>query len=153
MIRQLLSAAALFGSKWTSIDAEHPARQAPPYVAIVGEWRGTSTCVDRKLAPACNDEVTVYTFTHAKQSSDTIVHVLADKIVNGVRESMGEFDLIFVSATHSWRYELSTPRVHAEWSFTPNGSQLDGALVTLPERAAVRRVVARKVERGGGSGW
>lgn len=141
-IALLLGAAV--GSQSATLSAQQRPAQEPPYAAVVGEWRGTSTCVNRKLAPACNDEVTVYTFTHAKESSDTVVHLRADKIVNGVQESMGEFDMTFVPSSHSWRYELNT-RVHAEWSFTPNGTQLDGTLVTLPERALIRRVVARKV--------
>ena len=28
--------------------------------AFLGTWRGTSTCVDRELAPACKDEIVVY---------------------------------------------------------------------------------------------
>ena len=58
--------------------------------AIIGTWRGTSTCVDKVTFPACNDEVVVYTVTAIDKSDSVNVH--ADKIVNGKRESMGDYN-------------------------------------------------------------
>ena len=64
----------------------------------------TRPCTDRVVAPACNDEVVVYVFSQG-QDTDT-VHWQADKIVNGERGTMGEFDLRFDPAEACWR-ELS----------------------------------------------
>ena len=39
---------------------EAPGQGAAPVDEIVGTWRGSSVCVDRQAAPACNDEQVVY---------------------------------------------------------------------------------------------
>ena len=47
---------------------------------IVGEWRGTSLCTNRELAPACKDETVRYVFTGPIGGTNTY-HLVADKLV------------------------------------------------------------------------
>jgi hypothetical protein len=60
-------------------------------VDIIGSWRGTSQCVDKMHFPACKDEQVIYDVVAKGRARDTVT-VRADKIVNGVREFMAEFD-------------------------------------------------------------
>ena len=76
--------------------------QAGP-AQLIGTWRGTSTCTDRVAAPACNDETVVYEFSAGPKPG--LVHWKADKIVNGQREPMGEFDLAYDKTDACWKAE------------------------------------------------
>jgi len=115
-----------------------------PADAIVGEWRGTSLCTNRELAPACKDESIVYLFTPLPSDGAPKVHLDASKIVDGKAAPMGEFDLTWEAGEASWSVEFSTPRVHARWSFTVNGDELAGTLVELPSKAQLRKVDAKR---------
>src|SRR5262249_35173020 len=57
---------------------------------ILGTWRGTSTCGNRLIATACNDEVVLYEVRPADKHK--IVTLKADKIVNAERVTMSELD-------------------------------------------------------------
>jgi hypothetical protein len=110
---------------------------ASPRDAFLGEWRGTSTCTDRKVAPACKDEVVVYRVTPAR--GDT-AHLAAYKIVEGEEQPMGELDFSRNARTGEWTSEFRTPRVHAVWSFRVADTLMTGTLVDVPTGAIVRRV-------------
>src|SRR5262245_41893527 len=84
-------------------------RDDPDPAQLIGTWRGTSTCTDRVAAPACQDETVVYEFTAGPRPGT--VHWAADKVVNGKREPMGEFDLVYVKAESCWKAEFTSPRV------------------------------------------
>jgi hypothetical protein len=58
-------------------------------VALTGDWTGTSLCTDLKAAPACHDETVVYHITEPRENA---VHIVADKIVDGKPEYMGDLD-------------------------------------------------------------
>src|SRR3954451_17796794 len=88
-----------------------PADHSPS--EITGTWRGKSVCTDRVAAPACKDESVVYDFT-AGPTPET-VHWKADKIVDGKRLAMGEFDLVYSRSDSCWTAELTTPRFHMVW--------------------------------------
>lgn len=109
---------------------------------ILGTWRGESICTDRKVAPACKDEVVVFEFRPSPKP-DT-VHLQADKIVNGERGTMGEMDFAWDAGEGCWRSEFETPRAHGYWCLVVAGRELTGALRTLPERARVRRLTIRR---------
>lgn len=109
---------------------------------LIGTWRGTSTCVDRRAAPACHDEVIVYDFTAGAKPGT--VHWKADKVVGGQPELMGEFDLAYDSGDKCWAAEFSSPRVRGRWCLAVDGVHLTGTLRLLPGKETVRRIDARK---------
>src|SRR5258707_2715064 len=104
-------------------------------VAVAGDWIGTSTCTDRKLLPACHDEVVIYHFTPKGEDK---VHVVADKIVDGKPEYMGEFDMTKEGSRLT--YEMG----HALWDFHVDGDHITGTLKVLPGENVVRKVDVRR---------
>jgi len=115
---------------------------AAPVDEIVGTWRGSSICVDRQAAPACNDEQVVYEIS-ASGKPNTVT-VKADKVVDGKRQSMGDLDFTHDSKSGSWTTEFENPRVHALWRLTVTGDALRGTLVLLPSRAVARKMDLKK---------
>ncbi len=109
---------------------------------LTGTWRGRSVCTDRVAAPACKDESVVYDFTPGA-SPDT-VHWKADKIVDGKRITMGEFDLVYSKSDSCWKAELTTPQFHIVWCVAVEGATLKGTATLLPGKQVVRKIEARK---------
>lgn len=109
---------------------------------LIGTWRGTSVCADRVAAPACKDETVIYDFT-AGAKPDT-VHWKADKIVNGERVNMGEFDLVYSTTDACWRAELTSPRFHMIWCVVVDHATLAGTAAILPGKQIVRKIEAKK---------
>ena len=109
---------------------------------LIGTWRGTSTCADRVLAPACRDEVVVYDFTAGAKPGT--VHWKADKVVEGQRELMGELDLVYDPADRCWAAEYSSPRVRVAWCLVVDSAHLTGTGRLLPGKQTVRRIDVRK---------
>ena len=105
---------------------------------LIGLWRGTSTCTDRVAAPACRDETVVYEFTAGSQPGT--VHWLADKVVDGERQTMGELDLAFDAAEACWKAEFSSPRAKMVWRLKVDGTKLSGTGRQLPGNETVRKV-------------
>jgi hypothetical protein len=114
-----------------------------PRDAVLGEWRGTSTCVDRVKHPACKDEVVIYHFT-AKSDDPSAVTLKADKVVDGKVLWMGDFDCNWDAASGAWLAEFQNERAHVLWSFVVHGREIEGTLVDLPDRSLVRRVAVKK---------
>src|SRR5689334_9511974 len=85
-----------------------------PVRAIVGEWRGTSACVDRQAAPACADETVVYEIA-ARPDNANVVTVTADKVVDGTRVPMGDLTFTYDAVHGWWASELENPRVRGAW--------------------------------------
>ena len=108
---------------------------------FLGTWRGTSTCVNRELAPACKDETIVYEVT--RSDTDNEVLLKADKVVDGQRVPMGDLKFQYSEKDGCWRSELDTTRVHAVWCLAIAGGQLTGTLRALPQNADVRKVLAK----------
>lgn len=106
----------------------------PGAAQIVGSWQGTSTCVDPVRFPACRNESVIYDVTAA--GKDTVA-LRADKVVDGVRESMGE--LTFVKqGDGSWVSEFQSQRYHGRWILEIQGDAMTGRLEDLPARTLVR---------------
>jgi len=105
---------------------------------IAGTWRGTSTCVDRQAAPACNDEQVVYEVAAVAGSGDR-VSIQADKIVDGERRNMGtqEYRL---EKDGSWTCEFQSPRVRTAWRLVVDGDRMTGTGTLLPSNAVVRKM-------------
>ena len=124
-----------------------PQGASNPAAAILGEWRGTSLCVDKARDTACRDEQTIYTVDSASTPRGP-VRMQADKIVNGRRLDMGVFRLKYDSVAHVWSQDMHTPSGHdIVWSFAAIGDSLTGTLVDLPGNRLVRRVSARRQVR------
>jgi hypothetical protein len=109
---------------------------------LIGTWRGTSTCADRVAAPACRDEVVVYDFTAGEEPGS--VHWKADKVVDGQRQFMGEFDLVYDTGDRCWAAEFTTPRFRLRWCVVVDGGHLTGTGRQLPEGQTIRKIDARK---------
>lgn len=132
----VICAAVAYASSTRAAQADHPRSE------LIGVWHGTSVCTDRVAAPACKDETVVYDFT-AGAKPET-VHWKADKIVDGKRVTMGEFDLIYNRNDSCWRAELTTPRFQMVWCVVVDGAALRGTAMLLPGKQIVRRIEARK---------
>jgi len=117
----------------------------PPYlqdVDILGSWRGTSTCVDRANFPACKDEHVIYDARQKGTGRDTAT-VRADKVVNGVREFMAEFD--FRRADSTWVAEYQGPRVRIRIVLRVRAAHMTGVLTDEPSGRQVRAIALDRV--------
>lgn len=124
----------------------HAAAAGAARDALIGTWRGTSTCVNREAAPACADEQVVYEIVAVPGKTDEVT-VKPDKIVNGRREPMG--DLTFhpdATTPGRWASEIETPRVHALWFLSVKGDAMSGGLILLPSKTAVRAIELRRAQ-------
>jgi hypothetical protein len=113
-----------------------------PAAGIVGTWHGSSICVDRARDTACKDEEVIYQVDSAASPTGP-VHMRADKVVNGLREPMGAFQLRYDTTTHAWSAELTT-RLHMRWTFETNGDRMSGTLTELPAGRLIRRIAVRR---------
>ena len=109
---------------------------------FLGTWRGTSTCVNRELAPACNDETVVYDVRPSETPNAALLK--ADKIVDGKRVPMGDLEFVYSEKDGCWRSEFSTPRAHGVWCLVIDGPNMTGSLRLLPQNADVRKVQAKR---------
>jgi hypothetical protein len=105
---------------------------------FLGTWHGTSTCVNRQLAPACKDETVVYEVGRADKPGSAVLK--ADKIVDGKRVPMGDLEFVYSETQGCWRAEFTTPRVQGVWCLVVDGKNMTGSLRVLPENAEVRQV-------------
>jgi hypothetical protein len=96
-------------------------------------------------APACNDETVVYEFSAGAKPGT--VHWAADKVVDGKRERMGEFDLAFDTAEACWKADFTSPRVKIVWRLSVDGTHLTGTGRELPGNETVRKIDAKKDDR------
>jgi hypothetical protein len=118
---------------------------APAYaqdVDIVGSWRGTSICVDKVNFPACNDEHVIYDVRRKGSGRDTVT-LRADKIVNGVREFMAEFD--FHRADSTWVAEYQGARVRIRIVLRVRAAHMTGVLTDEPSGRRVRDLTLDRV--------
>ena len=114
-----------------------------PVSLIIGTWHGTSICVDPRTDTACQDEEVIYE-VDAPSGAEGPVRLHMDKVVHGMREDMGTFNLTYDAGTSGWSVDLAT-RIQARWSFHPfGGDWLIGDLHELPSKRLVRRVDARR---------
>jgi hypothetical protein len=114
--------------------------QAP---SLVGTWRGTSTCVDKKNHPACNDEQIIYDAVAHPGFRDSVT-LKADKIVNGQRESMGEMEFA-KQKDGTWRADIQAPRYHLRVDFHVDGTHLTGEMIDLATNQRARVMKAERV--------
>lgn len=111
--------------------------------SIVGSWHGTSTCVDKVHFPACNDEEVIYDVRARSGTADT-VDLRADKVVNGVREFMGE--LVFGRrGDGSWSSVFKNTRVTIRFELSVNGTAMTGRILDVPSERIIRRISLRRL--------
>ena len=134
--RRLLAALVLFL-------AAGAAFAAAPVEEILGEWRGTSTCVKSPEFPSCHDEVVVYEFRRTASGSDAVT-LAAYKIVDGEKQLMGQMDFSHDAKRGAWTSEFRSPRYHGLWTFVVRGDEITGTLVDLPSQHRVRNVAVRR---------
>lgn len=147
MIKGMKTSLGLFCLTLVTTGPALSAQAAPsPASAILGSWRGSSTCVDPTRDTACRNEEVTYQVDSAAGPSGP-VRMSADKIVNGSRQPMGDFRLSYDAAQRLWSADLQT-RMPIRWSFAPNGCQMSGTLTELPSGRVIRRVTARREARG-----
>jgi hypothetical protein len=106
--------------------------------SIVGSWRGTSICVDKVHWPACHDEEVVYDVQPKPGVRDTVT-LRADKIVNGAREFMAEFDF-FLAADSSWVSEFHMGRSQGRVVLRIARTHMTGTLTDVPSGRTVRNM-------------
>jgi hypothetical protein len=135
-LRSLVAfALALEAAAFAQKPADDPA-------SLLGTWRGTSTCTDRVAAPACTDEVVVYEFKPGPKPG--VIRWLADKIVDGKRQPMGELELAWDGAERCWKAEFSSPRVKTVWTLSVDAAHLTGAAHLQPGGETIRKIDAKK---------
>lgn len=103
---------------------------------VVGIWRGESACATD--SPACHDESVVYYIQEVPNRSD-LVHVRADKIIDGQAVTMG---------TAKWRYDrahatLEWQTVRQTWLLKVIAKRLEGTL-TLGDGTVFRKMTLDK---------
>jgi hypothetical protein len=115
-----------------------PVAAAAQTASLLGTWHGTSTCVDREHFPACKDEHVIYEARLTHSAPDTVT-IRADKVVDGIREFMG--DLPFTAqGDSSWVAEVRTPRVHFLVTLRRGGDRLTGAMTDLASNRRIREI-------------
>jgi hypothetical protein len=107
---------------------------------IVGTWHGTSTCADTVAFPACHDEEVIY---DARAVGGDSVAIRADKVVNGVREFMGEY-VLGRGVREEWVSELRTPQFHLQLTLVISGTSMSGALIELPSGRRIRALALQR---------
>src|SRR5437660_5060237 len=112
--------------------------------AVAGDWTGTSLCTTPALPPACHDETVLYHFTPRGENK---VHLVADKIVDGKPESMGEFDMTQNGSRLT--YEMTNRQGRALWDFTMAAARVSGTLSLLPNGELRTKSEVRKKWRLG----
>jgi hypothetical protein len=142
--RRFLAAVALA----VAIGAAAVLAAPAPVAEVLGEWRGTSTCVKSPEFPSCHDEVVVYEFRKAAAGGEKVT-LDASKIVNGEKQSMGDLDFTYDEKQGAWTSEFSNGRVHVLWTLFVRDGAITGTLVDLPSKHVIRNVAVRR-EKGAG---
>jgi len=122
--------------------SQAPPPATPDPTQLLGIWRGASICTDRKAAPACHDEDAVYEFTPGSRPG--VVHWIADKMVDGKRQNMGESDLTYDPVEHCWKVEMTATAVKSVWRLSVSADRLTGTARLLPGQETVRSVTLRR---------
>ena len=112
-------------------------------VDIIGSWRGTSLCVDKVHFPACHDEQVIYDVQGKRTSSDTVT-LRADKVVNGAREFMGEFDFSR-KPDSTWVTTYENPRIRMRIVLWVRGSQMTGVMTDEPSARRIREIAVARL--------
>lgn len=114
-----------------------------PAAKIYGDWTGESICKNKEKYPACKDEKVVYHFSKSTADASKI-HLVADKIVDGKNEYMGEFDFTYDAAKNTLTAEFTFKQNRGIWEFIVSGNSIEGTLKDLPDKTLIREVKVKK---------
>jgi hypothetical protein len=103
---------------------------------IAGTWRGRSVCVTH--APACHNEDVIYYIKEMPDRVD-VVHIQADKLVDGQAVTMGAGPWQYDREQHT--LEWRTPQ--QVWLLKIAGTRIEGTL-TLADKTIFREVKLEK---------
>lgn len=109
---------------------------------IVGTWSGTSRCVDREHSPACTDEQVIYEVRALGTGGDS-VSIRGDKVVNGVRDFMGELQYAR-AADGTWVAVFQNARVHNRITLRVRDGRLVGELTDVVSGRRVRDIALQR---------
>jgi hypothetical protein len=110
---------------------------------LIGDWSGTSTCVNKDKFPACNDENVVYHITRVADKKDT-VNLSADKIVNGKPDFMGAYDMVYDAEKQTLTTEVDNGRVRFLIEFVIKDDAMEGRMISLPDKTQARQMKVKK---------
>lgn len=115
------------------------AQQKSAAESLFGDWPGESKCVGSNQY--CHDEIVVYHVSRSKKDP-ALVNVVADKIVDGKPDFMGEFDMTYDAAKQTLTSEFTIPRTGGKgvWLFHFDGDKMDGTLTVFPENEVGRKI-------------
>ncbi len=85
----------------------------------------------------------VYEFRPSPGDATTVI-LDASKIVDGKTLPMGTLTLTYQERDRTWKSEVGRADARAQWSYSARGSGLSGTLISLPARALIRSVQARR---------
>jgi len=117
-----------------------------PVAEVLGDWRGTSTCVKSAEFASCRDEVVIYEFRKAAEGERVVL--TAYKIVDGEKQLMGEFYLTWDAQQGAWTKDFQNERYHGLFTYVVHGDDITGTLVDLPSRHVIRNISVRREKPG-----
>jgi hypothetical protein len=120
-----------------------PALVAAPKAAILGVWKGTSTCTKVEGNELCRDETVVYNVVDVPDKPTT-VSLKAARIVDDFIQPMYALYFTYRPDTGQWTSEFKRPANSGVWALTIDGDTLTGTATTLPATKIVRNVVATR---------
>lgn len=123
-----------------------PAIAPAPKSAILGLWKGSSTCAKVDGNEFCHDETVVYNFVDVPSQPATI-GLKAARIVDGTVRRAYDLYFTYRPVTGEWTCEFDRDASRAVWSFVVSGDGLTGTAMLLPERKIVRNVTAKRTAR------
>ena len=116
---------------------------AAPKAAIVGVWKGTSSCTKVEGNEFCRDETVVYNVVDVPEQLAT-VSLKAARIVDDYIQPMYALYFTYRPDTGQWTSEFKRPAHSGVWALTIDGDKLTGTATLLPETKIVRNVVATR---------
>jgi hypothetical protein len=103
--------------------------------SLTGSWSGDSVCVGS--SPACKNEKVIYVFGKVDAAGHVSGH--ADKLVDGKRINMGDFEMRYDSKTSTLTWE----NPNGTWKYSIKGNEMEGGM-TSKSGEVVRHVNVKK---------
>jgi hypothetical protein len=110
---------------------------------LIGNWSGTSLCVNKEKFPGCNDEQVIY-HVAAKAGKPDTVTITMDKIVNNKPEFMGEGDFVYDKQKQTLTTEYKNSRVDLIIVLSVKGDVLEGTVTSMPDKTIARQIKVTK---------
>jgi len=128
-----------------------PVAPAAPKSEILGVWKGTSTCTDRKKFEFCRDETVVYRFVDVPDQPET-VSLKASRVVDQVEVAMFALYFSYQAATRTWDSAFERPGFRGVWSYAVHGDAMTGTATLVPQGTVVRNVSVKRAPQDQAAG-